>query len=160
MIVTIKSRNFSTCLQISQNKNGSNNNSSAKIPEQHLDASKQEFLDSHLSDLKKNDAFVTVINVSSASSADAPSSVPPPLPPPTTATNSNYKSSDDNQSSGNQNSGGQKKIALSNSEKSASLPLASSKRASKKPAILPTGSKIQPSNFKFCSNLWLKIETK
>ena len=94
-----------------------------------------------MSDLKKNDAFVTVINVSSASSADAPS-VPPPLPPPTTATNSNYKSSDDNLSSGNQNSGGQKKIALSNSEKSASLPLASSKRANKKPAILPTGSKI------------------
>ena len=118
------------------------NGSVHKIPEQHLDASKQEFLDSHLSDLKKNDAFVTVINVSSASSADAPSSVPPPLPPPTTATNSNYKSSDDNQSSGNQNSGGQKKIALSNSEKSASLPLASSKRANKKPAILPTGSKI------------------
>ena len=128
-------------MPVSQNKNGSNTNSSAKIPEQHLDASKQEFLDSHLSDLKKNDAFVTVINVSSAS-ADAPST--PPLPP-TTATNSNYKSSDDN-SSGNQNSGavsGQKKmIALSNSEKSASLPLASSKRANKKPAILPTGSKI------------------
>ena len=96
-----------------------------------------------MSDLKKNDAFVTVINVSSASSlADAPPSVPPPLPPPTTATNSNYKSSDDNHSSGNQNSGGQKKIALSNSEKSASLPLTSSKRANKKPAILPTGSKI------------------
>ena len=96
-----------------------------------------------MSDLKKNDAFVTVINVSSAtSSADAPS-VPPPLPPPTTATNSNYKSSDDNHSSGSQNSGGQKKIALSNSEKSASLPLASSKRhANKKPAILPSGSKI------------------
>ena len=94
-----------------------------------------------MSDLKKNDAFVTVINVSSASSADAPS-VPPPLPPPTTATNSNYKSSDD-YSSGNQNSGtvsGQKKIALSNSEKSASLPLASSKRANKKLAILPTGT--------------------
>jgi hypothetical protein len=39
-------------MPVSQNKNGSNVNST-KIPEQHLDASKQEFLDSHLSISRK-----------------------------------------------------------------------------------------------------------
>ena len=53
-------------------------NNLTKFSEHHLDKTKQEFLDSHLSDLKKNDAFVTVINVSSVESekfvksADAP----------------------------------------------------------------------------------------
>lgn len=41
-----------------------------------LDESKQEFLDSHLSDLKKNDAFVTVINVSSDKSEEKSASLP------------------------------------------------------------------------------------
>ena len=43
-------------------------NNLTKFSEHHLDKTKQEFLDSHLSDLKKNDAFVTVINVSSVES--------------------------------------------------------------------------------------------
>ncbi len=40
-----------------------------------VDANKQDFLDSHLSDLKKNDAFVTVINVSSSASNSSSSQV-------------------------------------------------------------------------------------
>jgi hypothetical protein len=73
--------------------NGSSQNSGAsassttsnnltKVPEHHLDKTKQEFLDSHLSDLKKNDAFVTVINVSSVESEKFVKSADAPQPQP------------------------------------------------------------------------------
>jgi hypothetical protein len=125
-------------------------NNLTKFPEHHLDKTKQEFLDSHLSDLKKNDAFVTVINVSSVESEKFVKSAdahPQPVVPSVaskiaktatkTATTSDFKSlaSDD---SSNQ------LVLMTTNEKSASLP-ASKKSGKSKPSVLAGNSNLSES---------------
>lgn len=122
-------------------------NNLTKFPEHHLDKTKQEFLDSHLSDLKKNDAFVTVINVSSVESEKFVKSADAPQPQPTvpavakiaksatkTATNSDFKSLANDDSSN-------QLVSMTTNEKSASLP-ASKKSGKSKPSVLAGNSNL------------------
>ena len=125
-------------------------NNLTKFPEHHLDKTKQEFLDSHLSDLKKNDAFVTVINVSSVESekfvksADAPQPAVPAVASKIaksatkTATNSDFKSL------ANDDSSNQQLVLMTTNEKSASLP-ASKKSGKSKPSVLAGNSNLSES---------------
>ena len=128
-------------------------NNLTKFPEHHLDKTKQEFLDSHLSDLKKNDAFVTVINVSSVESekfvksADAPQPTMPAVPAVAskiaksatkTATKSDFKSL------ANDDSSNQQLVLMTTNEKSASLP-ASKKSGKSKPSVLAGNSNLSES---------------
>ena len=144
--------NFPGNSSSSQNSGGSTvasaSNNLTKFPEHHLDKTKQEFLDSHLSDLKKNDAFVTVINVSSVESekfvksADAPQPTVPAVAKiaksaTKTATNSDFKSL--------ANDDGSNQLGLmSTNEKSASLP-ASKKSGKSKPSVLAGNSNLSES---------------
>ena len=124
-------------------------NNLTKFPEHHLDKTKQEFLDSHLSDLKKNDAFVTVINVSSVESekfvksADAPQPTVPAVASKIaksatkTATNSDFKSLANDDSSN-------QLVLMTTNEKSASLP-ASKKSGKSKPSVLAGNSNLSDS---------------
>ena len=124
-------------------------NNLTKFPEHHLDKTKQEFLDSHLSDLKKNDAFVTVINVSSVESekfvksADAPQPTVPAVAKiaksaTKTATKSDFKSL------ANDDSSNQQLVLMTTNEKSASLP-ASKKSGKSKPSVLAGNSNLSES---------------
>ena len=149
--------NFPGNSSSSQNSAGgstvaSASNNLTKFPEHHLDKTKQEFLDSHLSDLKKNDAFVTVINVSSVESekfvksADAPQSQPtvPAVASKIAKSAAKTATKSDFKSLANDDSSNQQLVLMTTNEKSASLP-ASKKSGKSKPSVLAGNSNLSES---------------